>query len=178
MSATIMAAISIAKAVGLDDWILDKLSGNDSAAAKLASKVVKLATVANGGKEVNADVLQADPDLAFKVRQSLINNAHELALAPYRDRQSAREMHKVNNEQADRIAERIMRENLYFTFAMIIANGLAVYFLSEQAAILATISNVLGMAIKSLFDERKEVTGFFFGSSMGSKTKEHNLQEK
>jgi hypothetical protein len=65
-----------------------------------------------------------------------------------------------------------MKWNLWSILALVLVNGIAIYFLSEEAAVLATVSNLLGIVIKSLLDERKEVTGFYFGSSVGSKMKD------
>jgi len=172
---SLLAAISIAKAVGLDDWLGEKLRGSDNKAAKVATQVIDFATQVTGANtpEQALTKLNADPTLAAQLKQSLINNAHELAMAPYQDRQNARAMHNKHPEQADKIAERIMKYNLWFIGGLIIAQCIAVYFLQDKPSLLTVISNLVGIALKTLFDERKEVCGFYFGSSMGSKSKDN-----
>jgi hypothetical protein len=173
---SIIAALGIAEAVGLTDWIKEKLSGSDSNAASVASKVLDFATAQTG--EIDPTKLQqqllANPELAAALKQTLIANEHALNMAPYRDRKNARAMHTKHPEQADKIADGIMTFNLPYIFFLLVANVLAMFYLKEYSAILAIVSNLLGMTIKSLFDERNTVTGFYFGSSMGSKNKDFN----
>lgn len=177
---SIVAALGIAKAVGLTDWVTNKLSGSDNDAAKIAAKVITFASDATGQKEPSLieKQLSANPELAAKLKQTLLNNEHQLDMAPYLDRKDARAMHNKHPQQADKIADRIMKFNLPYIFVLLIANVLAMFYLKEFSAILAIVSNLLGMTIKSLFDERNCVTGFYFGSSMGSKEKDQNNQLK
>jgi hypothetical protein len=88
------------------------------------------------------------------------------------DTQSARGMYQVHNVQADKIADRVMRWNLIFIFAVLLINVGTVYWLKDFGTILALIGNVLGWVLKGLFDERQQVCSFYFGSSMGSKQKD------
>ena len=171
---SLLAAISIAKAVGLDDWLGEKIRGSDNKAAQIATKVIDFATTVTGeSKPENAlTKLQSDPKLALELKKTLVNNAHEMAMAPYRDRESARRMHSSHPEQTDKIADRIMKWNLWFIGTLIIVQCVAAYLLIDNAALLSVVSNLVGIALKTLFDERKEVCGFYFGSSMGSKTKD------
>jgi len=171
---SVLAVLGIAKTLGLTDWISNKLSGSDSSAAKVASKVLDYATQVTGETEPKniEKTLNANPTLAAQLKQTLLNNEHELGMAPYKDRQDARAMHNKHPEQADKIADGIMKFNLPYIFILLIANVLAMFYLKDYSAILAIISNLLGMTIKSLFDERNCVTGFYFGSSMGSKNKD------
>jgi hypothetical protein len=175
---SIIAALGIAEAVGLTSWVKNKLSGSDSTAASIASKVLDFATSQTGESdhEKAISVLNANPELAAQLKQTLIENEHELDMAPYLDRKGAREMHNKHPEQADKIADGIMKFNLPYIFVLLVANVLAMFFLKDYSAILAIVSNLLGMTIKSLFDERNCVTGFYFGSSMGSKNKDENNQ--
>ncbi|WDE07277.1 hypothetical protein SG34_010505 [Thalassomonas viridans] len=175
----ILTAISIAKAVGLTNWLNGKLSGSDNDAAKIATKVIDFAVQQTGERTPNKMIkkLNADPDLTAKLRQTLQDNEHELDMAPYQDRADARAMHNQHPQQADKIADRIMTYNPIFIFLVLAAHVLAVIYLQDHSIILSTITSVLGMAIKSLFDERSCVTGFYFGSSMGSKAKDQHHQE-
>ena len=177
---SIIAALGIAKAVGLTDWVTNKLSGSDNDAAKIAAKVIGFASDATGQKSNKAieQQLSTNPELAAQLKQTLLDNEHNIDMAPYKDRQDARAMHNKHPQQADKIADRIMKFNLPYIFILLVANVLAMFYLKDFSAILAIVSNLLGMTIKSLFDERNCVTGFYFGSSMGSKNKDLNNQLK
>ena len=173
---SIIAALGIAKAVGLTDWVTNKLSGSDNNAAQIAAQVIDYASEATGKKDLKGieQQLSADPALAAKLKQTLLDNEQALDMAPYKDRQDARAMHNKHPEQADKIANGIMKFNLPYIFILLVANVLAMFYLKDYSAILAIVSNLLGMTIKSLFDERNCVTGFYLGSSMGSKNKDDN----
>jgi hypothetical protein len=175
---SIIAALGIAEAVGLTGWIKNKLSGSDSTAASVASKVLDFTTAKTGESDPEKAMaaLNANPELAAQLKQTLMANEHALDMAPYLDRKDARAMHNQHPEQADKIADGIMKFNLPYIFILLVANVLVMFFLKDFSAILAIVSNLLGMTIKSLFDERNCVTGFYFGSSMGSKNKDsHSL---
>jgi len=177
---SIIAALGIAEAVGLTGWIKNKLSGSDSTAASVASKVLDFATAQTGESDPTLALtkLNADPELAFKLKETLLANEQELDMAPYLDRKDARAMHNKHPEQADKIADGIMKFNLPYIFILLVANVVAMFYLKDYSAILAIVSNLLGMTIKSLFDERNCVTGFYFGSSMGSKNKDQQSPTK
>ena len=51
------------------------------------------------------------------------------------------------------------------------ANALALCFIKE-ATIAVAVGNVIGASIQALWNERQQVIGFFFGSSLGSKMKD------
>ncbi|PCI62032.1 MAG: hypothetical protein COB35_04955 [Gammaproteobacteria bacterium] len=176
---SVLAVYSIAKTLGLTDWLADKLAGSDSTAAKLASKVMHFAASKTG--ETDPEKIQAklaaDPALAAALKQTLIDNAHQLDLAPYKDRASARTMYSVHNDQADKIAERIIKYNLFYVLFLVLVQCLLIHFLKDEAAVLAAASATIGAVIKGLLDERKDVTGFYFGSSMGSKQKDANTKQ-
>jgi hypothetical protein len=177
---SVLAVLGIAKTLGITDWISNKLSGSDNDAAKVASKVLDFANQVTGESDpVKIEkALSNDPKLAAELKATLMANEHEINMAPYKDRQNARAMHNQHPEQADEIANRIMKYNLPYILFLLVANCLAMFFLREFSAILAIISNLIGMTLKSLFDERNCVTGFYFGSSMGSKNKDVNNQFK
>jgi hypothetical protein len=81
---------------------------------------------------------------------------------------NAQDMYKVKNEQADKIANSIFAWNLPFIGILITVNILAVQYITD-GAMLAVVTNITGMALKTAFDERQTVLNFFFGSSMGSR---------
>lgn len=166
---TLNIALAIANAVGADDWLKDKLA--NTRAGKLANKVIDIAKKATGAPsfdEQDVAQLKKDRDMQMAINLALIDSRHQLMELAYLDRADARSAYKIHPEQADKLATLIMRWNLPYIAFLLIANCVALYFLKDHAELLIVIGNVLGMAIKSLFDERKEVTGFYFGGSMQS----------
>jgi hypothetical protein len=153
---SITAALAIAQATGLSGWIVDKLKGSDNSAAKLAGKVIEFAQDATGQDTPEEDLKK----LAFE------------------DRKDARKMYQVHHGQADQIADRIMKWNLVSILVLVVLQCLSYYYLQDQTELLMAVTSIISMAIKSLFDERKDVTGFYYGSSMGSKNKDVNNQFK
>ncbi|MEO0368011.1 MAG: hypothetical protein AAF197_04405 [Pseudomonadota bacterium] len=161
-------ALGIARVTGLTRWVQKKLGKKlgDNA----ANQIIELATQVTGKKDPQQalDAVNVDNALADELRSMIIANEHELKMAAYEDRKDARASYKVHPEQADKLAERIFKWNLPYIGFCIAINCLVLYYFKDNAPVLATISNVLGMVIKSLFDERKEVSGFYFGGSMHS----------
>lgn len=146
--------------------------GGDKA-EKAASEVVSIAERVTGLDGPNAlAVIRSDPDTALAFEQAIMDDKYRLDELYLADKADARAMYQVHHAQTDRISERIMRFNLWAILALVVVNAAAVYLLKAEAAVLATVSNILGIVIKSLLDERKEVTGFHFGSSVGSKIKD------
>ena len=165
-------ALALAKAAGVDDWLKEKISG--TVTGKVASKVIEFAQHATG-KETPEEALEAvnsSPGHTPNFRNLVLENEHVLKMAAYEDRKDARQTYRIHPQQADKIAERVMRYNLPFIVGLVIINCVVLHFFRNDAALLAAVSNVLGMAIKSLFDERKEVTGFYFGGSMDASERE------
>ena len=165
-------ALALAKAAGVDDWIKEKIGG--TVTGQVASKVIDLAKKVTG-KDSPDEALESvasSSRLAAELKLQLMKNEHLLKMAAYEDRKDARQTYRIHPQQADKIAERVMRFNLPFIVALVIINCVVLHFFRNDAALLAAVSNVLGMAIKSLFDERKEVTGFYFGGSMDASERE------
>jgi hypothetical protein len=171
---SITAALTIAKATGLDDWVLDKLGLADSGAAKLAGKILDYATDATGNSSPTKALerLSNNPVALQAFKDKVLANEHELKKLSFADKQNARQMYQVHHNQADVIADRIMKYNPLYIGICLAIQACALYFLQGNASLLSLITSILTMAIKSFFDERKEVNGFFFGSSMGSKQKD------
>lgn len=165
-------ALALAKAAGVDDWLKEKISG--TVTGKVASKVIDLAKQVTGKNTSDEalDAINSSPRLASELKLQIVKNEHEIKMAAYEDRKDARQTYRIHPQQADKIAERVMRYNLPFIVGLVIINCLVLHFFRDDAALLAAVSNVLGMAIKSLFDERKEVTGFYFGGSMDASERE------
>jgi len=97
----------------------------------------------------------------------------EMSLA---DIQGARKMYtETGHEQADKIAERIMKVNLPYIIVMASVNVVALLVADTfnlSTAVVLAVGNVIGMVIQSLINERAQVVGFYMGSSIGSKLKD------
>lgn len=173
---SITAALAIAKATGLDEWIVNKLKRSDNGAAKLATKVIDFAKEATGfeNPEVAREQLIKRNEQKEQFVLAITANEQALQQLAFKDREDARSMYKVHHDQADEIASNIMKYNPLYILLVIIALGAAYFFLKEKPELLMAATSILSMAVSRLFDERKEVTGFFYGSSMGSKQKDQN----
>lgn len=162
----ISALSSLAPSIG--KWIAgDK--GEDAAQA-----VVDVARSVTGQNDVEKAVsaIQADPSMQLDFLKMLEQNKSKFDELYLADRQNAREMYKNQNEQADKIADRITKFNVMYIIGLVIANCLLVYFLEDNGAIIAAASNIIGLVIRDLLAQIQAVTGFYFGSSMGSKQKD------
>ena len=179
MSITIASALAIANAVGLDDWIINKLNRSDSGAAKLAGKVVETASEITGytSQDLLLKNLKSDQDAAAKLRNNMAENEHELKKLAFADLSNARDMYKHSNEQADKIAERITLYNPIYILLCVAIQGVGVYCLQDHATLLSMLTTLITLAIKSFIDQVSQVSGFFFGSSLGSKRKDE-LKER
>lgn len=150
------------------NWI-----GGDKA-EDAASKISEIAKTVTGLSNPNdaKDMILNDPEAKLKFMSAVEDNRFELDRIYLADRSNAREMYGEHNKQADLIANKITIWNIPYVITMVIVNCLVVYFLKEDVALVAIASNVIGMVIKSLLDQMQSVTGFYFGSSMGSKSKD------
>ena len=165
MSAVALA-LGIAQLIG--PKIIGLITGNKKGEA-IAEKVIGIASdITHEPDAASAvDLLQRDKLLANQFRLKLADQEASLLEMAYKDRADARAMYQAtNHETADKISQQVMTFNAWFVLGLVVINALAVYFLKDQAAVLATISNILGIVIKSLLDERKEVTGFYLGGSL------------
>jgi hypothetical protein len=94
----------------------------------------------------------------------------------YADRASAREMYKDENKMADEIAKRVIVWNLWIVFSAIIIEIFVVIYM-EDKTLIAIISSAIGGLVTALLQERQQVINFFFGSSIGSKSKDKQLNK-
>ena len=102
--------------------------------------------------------------------------AYKLIELDYQDRAGAREMYKAENKMADEIAKRVIVWNLWIVFLAIVIEILVVIYMQEKTLI-AIISSAIGGLTTALLQERQQVINFFFGSSIGSKTKDKQLNK-
>lgn len=119
--------------------------------------------------------LSSDPNLAFDFKLAVMENETVLEKLDETSRKRASAQYSQHHVQADAIADSIMKKNLPVVFLLVMINALVVYaftyFAIEHIGQLAVISNLIGVVIGSLIQERQQVVSFFFGSSLGSKLK-------
>ena len=150
--------------------LFDKKKGKQ--AQELATTVSNVAESITGKKgEAAVAAISADPELAYQFQLAVMADSHVQEQMELENTNAARDMYKVNPEQASKVAAHIMKFNLIIVFLLVIINVAAVIWLKDDAAVLAIISNFIGITLGSLLNERQAVVNFFFGSSMGSKNK-------
>ena len=105
------------------------------------------------------------------------DECNKLIELDYQDRAGAREMYKTENAMADQIAKRVIVWNLWIVFLAIVIEILVVIYM-EDKTLIAIISSAIGGLTTALLQERQQVINFFFGSSIGSKNKDKQLNRK
>ena len=89
----------------------------------------------------------------------------------YKDMESARLLYQnTGQEQADIIANNVIKYNLYIVLFMVIIQCVVILYVDGKVA--AVITGVVGTVTGALIQERNTVINFFFGSSKGSKDKD------
>jgi len=135
--------------------------------------------------EAVAKAIKADPNALLKIKEleqkendSL--RAQVLALAKLENEKydKAHDTYQTKNKMADKVALQIISRNLPLIGILVIMNVAIVYLFKDNATLIAIASNVIGVAIGNLFSERQAVVNFFMGSSLGSKEKSLQLNEK
>lgn len=142
---------------------------------QLAYKAIADATgvdVKNIG-EAQVAIESATPDQLLALKRADHSFAIEMRKLDYSNLDSARSMHKENHEQADSIAERVMKWNLAYVVLTLIIQCVSIYLLKDFGTQLTIISTACGWVLKGLLDERRDVTGFYFGSALGSRLKDN-----
>lgn len=142
----------------------------EDAATKVADMAKSLTGISDPKKAV--DTVLKDPDMQLKFMSLVEQNKNELDKLYLADRKNARKMYITHPAQADKIAERVMKYNVIYVVIVALAQILAITLTELPPAAVVVIGNVCGWVIKGLLDERMQVTGFYFGSSMGSKAKD------
>lgn len=157
--------------------LFDKKRGKD--AQNIIEKVGGIAEAVTGktGKDATA-AIEADPELAYKFQIAVMADSHVQDQLNLENLKSARDMYKVNPQQAEKVAGSIMRFNIWVIFLLVAINVGSVIYLKDHAAVLAIISNFIGIVMHALLNERQSVVGFYFGSSLGSKLKSDKSGEK
>lgn len=162
----ISGLVSLAPTIG--KW----LGGSDGENA--AQAVADMARSVTGINDVQGAVneILSDPIAQLEFMKLVEKNRTRLDELYLADRQDARKMYVEQNEQADKIADRITKFNVLYIMLLVAVNCLLVYFLEGNGAVLAAASNIIGLVIRDLLAQIQAVTGFYFGSSMGSKSKD------
>ena len=176
-AAATSSAVAIAKAAGLGTWIKQKFAGAPGAQA--ADKILDLAAAATGGgtPEEVLKRIKHDAEAREDARRALLHWEQELVKLQYQDLANARAMYGQQHQNADRIARQIMTWNLPAIVTLVGANCAAVYYI-DNPTIAVALGNIIGASITYLWNERSQVVGFFFGSSMGSKDKQEMLRRE
>jgi len=111
-------------------------------------------------------------ELQLELDKTKEDNRHEEA-----NRNKAHDTYQIKNEMADEIASRIISRNLPYIAVLVITNLILIYYMKTEVALLAIASNIIGITIGNLFAERQAIVNFFFGSSIGSKTKSRHIEK-
>lgn len=162
----ISGLVSLAPSIG--KW-LGGSEGED--AAQVVADMARKVTGLNDAQSAVDEVL-SDPIAQLEFMKLVEKNRTRLDELYLADRQDARKMYVEQNEQADKIADRITKFNVLYIMLLVAVNCLLVYFLEGNGAVLAAASNIIGLVIRDLLAQIQAVTGFYFGSSMGSKSKD------
>ena len=85
--------------------------------------------------------------------------------------------YRVRSDQADKIADQVIKMNLPIIAILTIINIALVYYMQDKATLIAIASNIIGVVIGKLLGERQSIINFFFGSSIGSKEKDVTLMK-
>jgi hypothetical protein len=150
-----------------------KWIGGDKAedAASKISDIARTVAGIDDPKEAVDQVLK-DPAMQLEFMKMVETNRFEFDRMYLADKQNARVMYGKHNEQADKIAHSVMRFNVIYVILVALAQILAITLTDLPESAVVVIGNVCGWIIKGLLDERIQVTGFYFGSSIGSKAKQ------
>lgn len=168
---SVALALNIAKATGIAERLGRALGGEPG--EKTAAKIVAIAeqvTGASSGEEALSQLQQSNEARA-KFKLAVAAQEQELLTLQLDDIADARRMYTHENQQADAIATAIIRQNHWLALIMIIGNALTLAFIDDKTIALA-LGNMFGAGTAALWQERQQVIGFFFGSSIGSKIKD------
>lgn len=146
-------------------------------AEKVGSTILSVAKSLTGEDSEDAAVkaLSADPALALKFKEAVMADKHVAEQMRLADIQSARTMYtETDHTTADRIADSVFKYNLWLVFLLVAAN-VGVMFFITQPVIASSLSTVIGASLTYLWQERRSILEFYFGSSQGSKDKTKQL---
>lgn len=150
--------------------IIGLFKGDD--AKESAQAVLAIAEKVTGKKGPDAAAaIEADPATALEFKKAVMADKHVAARLALENVQGARAMYKHHGTKIDEVIGDVMRKNLPYIVVLALANIIAVYILKDHGALVAIISNLIGVMIGQLISERQAVMNFCLGSSVGSKNK-------
>lgn len=177
MAPAIAAALSLATKYLPD--VVGLLTDNKRAGktAQIVSEAVKQVTGSTTLQGAD-EAFQNSPELVLELRKAVMADKYVAEEMRLKDVQDARAMYKEENTQADKLSDLVMKWNLVIILCLVAINVLAILYLTTNATVLALISNLVGVVVGALLGERQQVTGFYFGSSLGSKNKDKERQKE
>jgi hypothetical protein len=125
----------------------------------------------------NPEALLKIKELEQKENESLRKQVLDLAKLDQEKYIKAHDTYQTKHEMADTIAKRIIERNLPYIAVLVTANLALIHYMKTEVALLAIASNIIGITIGNLFAERQAIVNFFFGSSLGSKQKQKQLDK-
>lgn len=158
-------------------------SAIDGGAEKAKEYIEKKTGVELGKNDLSVEDVQKikamedDPETKIKLQSLALeklkeDNRHKEAVADDAATKYAvaHNSYSVHHEATDKLSYQIMRENLIIIALLVLAQIGAVMYIAD-AALVATVSTLIGAIVNSLLSERQSVANFRFGSSIGSKMK-------
>lgn len=163
--------VALALASQFAPSIIKYFTNSDTAGA-VAGQVIDIAktVTGKGSPDEAATALQADPALALQFRTAVMAHDADLEKAHLADRQSARSR-DVAIVQAGRYNWRAD----ILAFLAVGGLVLCVYFIARDAGLPERAVNAIMFVAGSLATAVRDVYGFEFGSSRGSKEKDEAL---
>ena len=140
---------------------------------KKAHRVVDIAHTVTGEKDPSKVIqsLKADPKLIAEFQQSILKMDHELSMAEYKDRESAR-YRDIALAQAGRSNLRADIMVVSAAFGLVACLVTIILYRTslpgEAVGIISTIAGIFGSCLKDAY-------AFEFGSSRGSKLKDGKI---
>lgn len=172
MSAPLMPfAIILAQMAPMIARWFSKSDQNSSTTAMIAEKVVSIAKAVTGSESAKSavELLQKNPDMLIKFQHSIMKIDHDMEELFIHDRQDAR-ARDIARMEAGR--SNLRADIMVICAAIGLISCLAVLVFHEKnlpgeaVGIISTVAGIFGACLKDAF-------AFEFGSSRGSKSKDH-----
>lgn len=140
---------------------------------QVAQKVAEVAKAVTGEQEATKILhhLRTDPQLLVQFQQRILQLTHDLEMADYKDRESARRR-DITLTTAGRYNFRadimVISAALGLVACLLTITIYRISLPGEAVGIISTIAGIFGSCLKDVY-------AFEFGSSRGSKLKDNNL---
>ena len=149
------------------------IGGLISAALGTSNDAVAISNELKNNPEAMLKLKQLELDNEDSLRAQVIR-LNEIELDKYK---TAHDTYKTNGVEANSIAESIINYNLPIIAILVLVNIALVYLMEDRSELIAIASNIIGVAIGNLFNERQAIINFIFGSSVGSKEKDRKIDQ-